>query len=173
MRQQVLAHQLTLHMAGLGSVGANEGALVVAAHHFVSNLAVEEDDGDTGGTGSLNSVLRSVGRGSLHDVDDQQVGAVGDGGVDLVGLLGLVAGAVEVVVLDAHGIQLAVHEVADAGDVHVGEVIVEHAHVQLGSVGVALVVGIGLLLLAAAGQQSQHHHGGQENSKSLFHLSSS
>ena len=159
-------------MTCLGGVGAHESALLIAVHHFVSHLAVEEDDGDTGSLGGVGSVLRGVGRGSLHDVDDQQVRAVGDSGVDLVSLLGLVAATVVVGVLDAQSLELAVHGVTDAGDIHIGKIVVEHTHVQRGSVGVAgaaLVV----ILVAAAGQQSQHHHGGQENSKCLFHLSSS
>ena len=44
-------------MTGLGSVGADEGALLIAVHNIVRNLTVEEDDGDTGGLSGLNSVL--------------------------------------------------------------------------------------------------------------------
>ena len=163
-------------MAGLGSVGADEGALLIAVDHLiVGDLAVEEDDGDTGGLSGLNSVLSGIGRGSLNDVDDQQVSAVGDGGVDLVGLLGLVASTVIVGVVHAHSLELLIHRAADAGDVHVRVVIVEHAHVQRGGLRVLSARGRGLLrgLAAAAGQQAQHHDSRQENCKCLFHLSSS
>ena len=69
-------------MAGLGSVGAHEGAVLVAVHHSAVNLAVEEDDGNAGGLGGVHGVLSSIGGRSLHDVDDQQVGAVGDDSED-------------------------------------------------------------------------------------------
>ena len=178
MLQQVLADELALHVAGLGSVGTDEGALVIAADHAVIDFAVEEDDGDAGSAGSLHGVLRSVGRGGLHDVDDQQVGAVGDSGVDLVGLHGLVAAAVVVVGLNAHLAEQAVQCIADAGDVHVGIVIVEHGHVQraggllLGSAAFGLR-GAGLVLRSAAGQQAEHHDSGKSESEKLLHHGSS
>ena len=162
-------------MTGLRRVRADEGTLVVALYHVIRDLAIEEDDGDTGGLGGLYGVLGGVGRGRLHDVDDQQISAVGDGGVDLIGLLCLVARAVIIAGLDAHGVKLFLHRVADAGDIHIGKVIVEHGHIQRRGVA-ALRIGVLVLvvvLTAAAGQQGQHHHGGQENGKHLFHLGSS
>ena len=183
VRQQVLADELALHVASLGGVGAHEGALVIAVHHVVGDLAVEEDDGNAGVLGGVHSVLGGVRGGRLHDVDDQQVGAIGQRGVDLVGLLGLVAGAVKVVVVDAQGGQHLVHIVADAGDVHVGVVVVEHGHVQLtGLSGLALRRSRGGgggrgaaagAAAGAAGEGGKHENGCKNKSKFLLHRFSS
>ena len=178
-------------MAGLGGIGAHEGALLIAVDDGGVEVAVEEDHGDVLLLSGVDHVLSGVGRGVLHDVDDQQVGAVGDGGVHLVHLGGLGGVAVIVGVLHAQGIQLLVQLGADGGDVHVGVVVVEHADVQAaevaagvvrrgvvvrGSGGLVRVIvrgrgGIVRLLaavIAAAGSQRQHHGKRQEQSQNFL-----
>ena len=160
-------------MAGLGGVGADERAVLIAVDHAVFNLAVEEYDGDAGVLGGIAGLLGSVGRRGLHDVHNQQIGAVGDGGVDLVQLSGLVAGAVIVVVGDAGFFQQGVHGVADGGDVRIGIVVIEHANVQLTGCGIAVSRSLVRALLAAAGHQGQAHDESQDECKKLLHLCSS
>ena len=167
-------------MAGLGGIGAHEGALLIALQHGDVEVAVKEDHGDAGGLGGVRDVLGRVGRGVLHHVHDQQVVAVGDGGVDLVQLLALVGLGVEVLVLNAQLIQLLVHRGADGGDVGVGEVVVEHADLQIGSLrgrgrgagalGLGSAAGAGA---AAAGQKADRHGGRENQSKFLLHFHSS
>ena len=169
-------------MAGLGGVGAHEGALLIALQHGDVEVAVEENHGDAGGLGGVRNVLGGVGRGVLHHVHHQQVVAVGDGGVDLVQLLALVGLGVEVLVLNAQLLQLLVHRGADGGDVGVGKVVVEHADLQVGSLrgggrgagalglGSASRGGAGA---AAAGQQANRHSGRENQSKFLLHFHSS
>ena len=176
-------------MAGVGGVGTHEGALLIAVDHLiVGDLAVEEDDGDVSGAGGLNDILGGIGSGGLHDVDDQKIGTGGDGGVDLVSLGGLRAGAVPVVGLNAQSLQLLVHRRADAGDIDIGEVIVEHVYPHIaggsgsplrGAAGGAASRAAGVavrtvvVLAATSGKQADHHDSGQSKCKLLFHCYSS
>ncbi|MPN25744.1 hypothetical protein SDC9_173159 [bioreactor metagenome] len=163
-------------MAGLGGIGADECAFVIALDHVVGDFAVEEDDGDPGSFCSVYCVLRGIGRRGLNDVDDQQVGAVGDGGVDLVGLLGLVASAVVVVKGDAQCVQLLVHLVAHAGNIDVRIVVIEYRDVQIarcccsaGSGGRSSA-GRGRAAGTAARKRCEHQNGCHDDSKFFLHL---
>ena len=87
-----LEDQLALVGAGLTGVGADVAALVgVAVQNGLVGLTVDEDDGDIGGRDGVHDGLR---RGGLHGVDDQDVDALLQEGVDLLGLGGLVVLAV-------------------------------------------------------------------------------
>ena len=182
---QVVADQLALHVAGLSGVGAHEGSQLIAVDHIVGDLAVEEDHGDAGGLGGVHDALGGLVSGGLHRVDHQHIGAVGDGGVDLVHLSALVGVAVVVAGGDADGLELGVHLVADVADEGVGVVVVEDGHVQVaGSGGAGLGGSAGLsgrggggggLAAAGAGGNAQTHGPGQKQGRQFleFHVKSS
>ena len=156
-------------MTGFGSVGADEadaGVGVQDGAFLTVSLdgAVEEDNGGAGG----------------DHVDDQQVVAVGNGGLDLLVLGGLVVVTVEVVVGNAQAVQLCVQSGADAGNVGVGEGVVEHADLQLGSFDLSLGLvpcgsggGSGVSAggggLGAAGGHGDYHDKREQQCKCLFH----
>src|SRR5699024_10664942 len=86
---QVLADHLALHMTSLGSIGADEAAvgMIVQNIHIcavVADGAVEEHHGDV--AGSFQNLLSHIGRTGSNHVHNQQVGAAGNSGTNLVQL---------------------------------------------------------------------------------------
>ena len=165
--KQVFADHLALHMTCFGSIGADKCAFIIAVDNFVCNLAVEEDDGDARILSSVASLLCSIGRGGLNNVDYQQVCAVCDSGVDRVKLSCLIGVAVIVGVVDACAGEQLIHSVANSGYVGVGVIVIEHAYVKLGRSGVYGSFGsfgsFGSLAGAACKQSDQQN---QSKSKS-------
>ena len=169
-------------MTGFGSVGADEADAIVGVQDgaFLAvslDGAVEEDNG--GAVCQGDDLVGNVGGAGSDHVDDQQVVAVGDSGLDLLVLGGLVVVAVEVVVGNAQAVQLCVQSGADAGNVGVGEGVVEHADLQLGSFDLSLGLvpcgsggGSGGSAgggLGAAGGHGDHHDKREQQCKCLFH----
>ena len=118
-------------MTSLGGVSADKGAVLIAVDNIIRNLAVEEDDRDTGSFGGITGGLRRIRRRGLNDVDNQQVASVGDRGIDLVELVGLVVVAVVVLEGDAQLVELRIHVGAHAGDVDIREGVIEYAYIQV------------------------------------------
>ena len=138
MLEDVLADHLALQMACLGGVGADECDVLISVQDGSGSLdavlidcAVEEDNGHI--AGQLHDALRGVGRTGGDHVDDQQVIAVSDCGLDGLVLRGLVAVGVEVLIGNAQRVQLCIESGADAGDVGVGIGVVEHGDLQIGA----------------------------------------
>ena len=182
-------------MTGFRSVGADEADVGVGVQNgalFAVSLdgAVEEDNG--GAVRQRDDLVGNVGGAGSDHVDDQQVVAVGDSGLDLLVLGGLVVVAVEVVVGNAQAVQLCVQSGTDAGNVGVGEGVVEHADLQLGSLRISRGVrgggvfgggvsrgrvgrsGVrgGLVsrgVLAGAGDHRDKHDQRKHECKNLFH----
>ena len=141
--------------------------------------------------GQLHDALRGVVRTGGDHVDDQQVIAVSDCGLDGLVLRGLVAVGVEVLIGNAQRVQLCIESGADAGDVGVGIGVVEHGDLQIGAhrgvavVGVVVVLSgvgsglrsvrrcLGLVVVAAAGDQSNDHDKDKKKRKKFFHCHSS
>ena len=183
-------------MACLGGVGADECDVLISVQDRSGSLdavlidcAVEEDNGHI--AGQLHDALRGVGRTGGDHVDDQQVIAVSDCGLDGLVLRGLVAVGVEVLIGNAQRVQLCIESGADAGDVGVGIGVVEHGDLQIDAhrgvavVGVVVVLSgvgsglrsvrrcLGLVAVAAAGDQSNDHDKGKKKRKKFFHCHSS
>ena len=170
-------------MTGFGSVGADEADVGVGVQDgaFLAvslDGAVEEDNG--GAVRQRDDLVGNVGGAGSDHVDDQQVVAVGDSGLDLLVLGGLVVVAVEVVVGNAQAVQLCVQSGTDAGNVGVGEGVVEHADLQLGSFDLSLGLvpcggggGSGVSAggggLGAAGGHGDYHDKREQQCKCLFH----
>ena len=196
MLEDVLADHLALQMACLGGVGADECDVLISVQDGSGSLdavlidcAVEEDNGHI--AGQLHDALRGVGRTGGDHVDDQQVIAVSDCGLDGLVLRGLVAVGVEVLIGNAQRVQLCIESGADAGDVGVGIGVVEHGDLQIGAhrgvavVGVVVVLSgvgsglrivrrcLGLVAVAAAGDQSNDHDKDKKKRKKFFHCHSS
>ena len=114
-----LEDQLALVGAGLTGVGADVAALVgVAVQDGLVGLTVDEDDGDTGGRDGVHDGL---GRGGLDRVDDQDIDALLQEGVDLLGLGGLIVLAVH----DGDGVAQLAQILFQVGAVQGHEVIGE------------------------------------------------
>ena len=135
----------------------------------------------------------SVGDGP-HRVDNVargQVVAVGQSGLDLLVLGGLVVVAVEVLIGNTQGVELRVERGTDAGDVGISERVVEHANLQVGSLGRLSSRGLfsggvffgrgglrsrrglrsrGFGGLLGACRQSKYHGQRKKQSNDLFHL---
>ena len=160
-------------MACLGSIGADEADAVVGAQNgaflaVVLNSAVEEDHGHVAGHG--DDLVGNVGGAGGDHVDDQQVAAILQSGVDGLVLGGLAVVAVIVGEVDAQGAQLSVQSGADRRNVGISVGVVEHADLQGaglgGSLGSGSLSGGGLssgCAGAAASGQSEHH--GQSQNK--------
>ena len=191
--EDVLADHLALQMACLGGVGADECDVLISVQDGSGSLdavlidcAVEEDNGHI--AGQLHDALRGVGRTGGDHVDDQQVIAVSDCGLDGLVLRGLVAVGVEVLIGNAQRVQLCIESGADAGDVGVGIGVVEHGDLQIDAHRGVAVAGIlsgvgsglrivrrclGLVAVAAAGDQSNDHDKDKKKRKKFFHCHSS
>ena len=178
-------------MACFGSVGADEadgsvrvedGALVAVS----LDGTVEEDNG--GAVCHGDDLVGNVGGTGGDHVDDQQVIAVSDCGLDGLVLRGLVAVGVEVLIGNVQRVQLCIESGADAGDVGVGIGVVEHGDLQIGAHRGVAVAGIlsgvgsglrivrrclGLVAVAAAGDQSNDHDKDKKKRKKFFHCHSS
>jgi len=168
-----------------GSVRVEDGALVAVS----LDGAVEEDNG--GAVCHGDDLVGNVGGTGGDHVDDQQVVAVGQSGLDLLVLGGLVVVAVEVLIGNAQGVELRVECGTDAGDVGISERVVEHANLQVGSLGRLSSRGLfsggvffgrgglrsrrglrsrGFGGLLGACRQSKYHGQRKKQSNDLFHL---
>ena len=180
---QVVADHLALHVAGHLIVGADEGALVIAGDNGLAavlsggNGTVKEHNGDVLVLGHVDDVVGGILGAGVNQVDDQHGSTLGDCGLNGLSLGGLVAVAVIVGVLDTSAVQLSVQSGTNAGNVGIGEGIVEYGNLAVSgsSSGIAGVCGCGGSLGsgrravvgscaccgggagAAAGSHGQHH----------------
>ena len=164
-------------MAGLGSVGADEASVGVSLQDgnvlaLSADGTVEEHHGDV--AGDLQDFLSYVrGAGGNH-VYNQQVGAAGNSGTDLVGLGGLVVAGILVVVSNAQLVQLSIQSGTNGAQVCVGLVVPEHGHLQIGAAlgGLAAVGSLGGLAAVgrSAGSEGQHHYQGEKHCNNLLHV---
>ena len=92
-------------MACFWSIGTNECTLVIASKYFTLilvrlNCTVEEDNRDSCCACLVNDRLGNIYRTGSNDVNDQQVCALADCGIDLLILCSLVAVAIIILIRD-------------------------------------------------------------------------
>ena len=151
-------------MAGLGVVGADVSSLVISGDDLFGNGAVEEHQGRVGVLGHVDNGLSGVVGAGVNDVDNQDGSALGNGGLDLLGLGGLAAVGIIVLILDTGVGQSSVQSGANAGQVGITKGVPEHSDFAVLFAGRAG---------AAAGSQAQGHGQNQDQCDELFHYSSS
>ena len=174
--QDVVADHLALHVAGFGSVGADEAGGVGTLQDFHvraigADGTVEENNGDV--ASQVQDVLGHVGGTGSNHVHHQQIGATGDSGLNLVKLLRLVTGGVLIVVLHTDSIQLVVQFGTHGAQIHVALVIPENGNLRFavnGAVAAFRAIAAIGAAVGAAGAQAQDHHGCQQQCKDLLHF---
>ena len=177
MLLQVIADHLALHVAGLGSVGADEASVGVLLQNrqlgaLVTDSTVEENDGDA--VGDLQDLLSNVGSTGGNHVHNQQVGAAGDSGTDLVQLLSLVTAGVLVVVGHAQSFQFSVQSGTHGAEIDIRLFVPEYGYLGVGAAlgGLAAVGSLGGLAAVgrSAGSEGQHHYQGEKHCNNLLHV---
>ena len=152
------------------------------------NGAVEEDHGDILFLCHVDDVVGSVLGAGVNQVDDQHGSALGDSGLNGLGLGGLVAVAVVVGEVYTGRGELSVQSGTYAGNVGVGIGIVEYGNLALGGGSIAGALGCGsgscgscgavvgrccgAAGATAAGSQGQQHASGQEQCRQFFQFHS-
>ena len=157
--KDIPADHFPLKVAYHGIVSAYIGSPAVGRYHFLGNRAVEEHHRDPHALGHVHNGLGRILGADICHVDNQHRSTLGDGLLDLLGLGGLAALGIVVLVAHLGVIQRLVHSLPDTGQISILKGIPENGRFS----------GDFRRTLFSAGCQAEHHNSAQQYGNDFFH----